>query len=202
MHKLIIFLALTIGLAQAQNIPHISRAQFKVGNYWVWDIGNDQGLFSREKYTVVLVRGSRVTIEMSTAYEARDSFHLHHRFIVNLKDCKRAYPGPFSRKPFTIDLTRFENGMWGPTYKMHSRAFEEKFNCNAHHYENHSLYQTKFRHTANWEVFKQANLKDASDQLNGWYILSGKLAGVLAEKTFNEGSESEFLSELSEWSMD
>lgn len=202
MHKLIFILIFSIGVTQAQSLPMVKKAQFKVGNFWVWDIGNEQGLFSREKYTVVAHRGSRLTIEMSTAYSAVDSFHLHHRFSVDLKKCEGAYPTPMSRRTFTIDLARFENGTWAAPYQMHSRAFEEKFNCNAHFYDSHPRYRTDIRRDEALEIFKQVNLIDPSDQINGWYALEGPLAGIMVEKTFNEGSESEFLSRLSEWRVD
>ncbi len=201
MKSFAIALALLIGNVFAVEIPMINKAQLKVGNYWVWDIGNDQGLFSREKYTVVAVSADKVTFEMSTAYGAQQEFHLHHQFRVDLADCARAYSMRNIVRRFSVDLTRFENNEWGPTYKMHSRAFEEKFNCNARFYEKHPRFRTEYKTIGAREAFKQRNTADLKDQLNGWYVLEGELSGIMIEKTFNEGTESEFLSVLSEWNL-
>lgn len=195
-------LLLSLSVAHGADVPLIQDSQFKVGNFWVWKIGNKEGIFSREKYTVTMKRGDLVEFEMSTAYGSQSLFHLHHRFTVKLKDCFLSYPNENIHRDFTIKLTRFEHGQWGQTYQMHARAFEEKFNCNGHDYQSHSRFQTQYRQFPNVLGFKQVNLKDPLDQLNGWYAMSGELAGVMIEKTFNEGTESEFLSVLSEWRVD
>lgn len=205
---LVSLLLLSLSLTARERVPTVKHAQFEVGNFWIWDISGKETLHSKEKYTVVSKVGDLVLIEMSTAYHATDKFHLHHRFEVNLRSCERAHQDARVKVEFNIKLARNIEGKWERPITMHARAFEEKFNCNGHVHLKNWRYRTEFKDVTGADqvtrpAFKQEHKLDQADQLNGWYGLEeGNLAGVLLEKTFNEGTENEFISKLSSWEMD
>lgn len=191
----------------SESVPMVKLTQLEVGNFWVWDISNKEGIHSREKYTVILKDQYKVTIEMSTAYSATDSFHVHHRFEVDFRACERAHQNPRVKIEFNVKLSRFVNNEWERPISMHGRVFEEKFNCNGHVHTKNWRYRTDFKELTALDgisrnVFKQTHKLDHSDQLNGWYSAEeGQLSGILLEKTFASGDESSYVSRLSQWEV-
>ena len=195
-------------ISAAKEIPMISREQLKVGNYWIWTYYTDGNLskpYSAERYEVVSVEGTLVTIEIWSRYQERGDFTPSARFRTDVAHCERAFQRPDIKLNFLIKLYPMENGNWAKIpIPNAATAFEEKFNCNPIlSTRKNSMYETRF-HTMETqfgtsELFQQWP-KYSKSQIQAFYFLNHpELKGVAYEKAFNPNTSSYYEMRLTDW---
>lgn len=212
-HRLGFALSFAIGLlvstvSLAASAPMISSAQLKLGRHWTWTYykqGNLSDIYSAERYEVVEVKGSKVTIEIQSQYGGTGGFHANTRFRVDTENCLHAFIEPELKVEFLIDLFPFQDGQWAKVpYQVQSTAFEEKFNCDPYvHRGKSSLYETRFESESTpWgemRLFQQWP-KLPQSQLRSFYFQDGaETAGIAYRKEFNPDTPDHFTMLLTGW---
>lgn len=163
---------------------------FKPGQVWHWKYYQDGVLYSTEKYTVLEARPDRVLIQMSTRLAGQRDFIIHHRQEVNPQRCLLAHKNPAHYRPWSINLYFKNNGRWelvdGLTTTL---AFEEKFNCNPHHFQSryrNTYFKTLTTDLGAQELFQQR--KGPRDN-SSWYFNHSEYAGLMAFKRMSQPEE-------------
>lgn len=185
------------------DLPIGSQIDFQLNDSWSWayrKIDSDE-IYSTERYTVTEVSTVQlkkyVTFHMETSYNG-GPFKLHHKFKVEISQCRRAHIYKNNKFNFLIRLFPYRNGKFEKPIFSKALAFEEKFNCNGNIYQDHFKYRTEFKTVIaqdgkSYETFRQHNILKPKTQINGYYDLT---SGILIQKTFNEGSPEAYVSEL------
>jgi hypothetical protein len=171
--------------SELATVPIISALDFKAGKSWTWDYFEPSNqLYSSERYEVIEVLGSEVTLEMSSAYVGKNAqlgkYTAHHRILVDLKLCQAAYRTKKSRRSWDLRMFALQSsGKWLRLNPGTTLAFEEKFNCNPHVIETPRVLGTEFDILFEMKVFRQ---KSWSPNSRSWFLLEGHSAGVLLSK--------------------
>lgn len=124
-----------------------------------------------EKYTVITVQGSKVTIEMSSSSSYPVESPAHHKFIADVSQCLTAYADYKTKKPWTVT---FYTKSFGPHWELVSSShkplvFIEKFNC--------------------------ITTIDDAVQLESDYVQEGPMAGVAQFKIFDVNYKFELITD-------
>ncbi|MEO5970150.1 MAG: hypothetical protein ABIQ95_09500 [Bdellovibrionia bacterium] len=192
----------------AGEIPIVSREQFKVGNYWVWTYYTDGDFskpYSSEKYEVVSVEGTRVTIELQSRPQDRGEFTSKVRFRADFTQCENAFQRRDVKVNFMVALFPLENGNWAKTpIPSPATIFEEKFNCNPIlHSKKNSMYETRFEtmkmQSEAFELFQQWPKYSKSQILAFYFLDHPQLKGVAYKKDFNPNTSGHYEMRLTDW---
>lgn len=164
-------------------VPTVDARTFEPGRSWTWEYREATEFYSTERYTVVSNTGDQVVIEMSSRLKENEAFRPHHRISVSLSQCLSAYANPVEKKPWALKMFNLDHkGQWQEFDPGTTLAFEEKFNCNPHVYQNYGApYRTVFKSTPVGPLFEHKRW----GRLDGSrYFLDGASAGIAAEKRF------------------
>ena len=131
----------------AQPVATVSLADFAQNKSWSWEYRRDSGeLYSTERYTVTNVANGTVTLDMSTTFPDTGNFESHHRIVVNVARCLKAYANPAQFEPWSMRMFHRNGAQWEEVQTTSTLAFEEKFNCNP--YRNDSRdFKTVFKNS-------------------------------------------------------
>jgi hypothetical protein len=141
---LLLSLVINIPVANAADSPThypvVKLSDFRVGKYWVWVYFEQNKTTQKwetpylyERYSVIEVEGSIVTIEMSSGPRLPVLTPAHHKFRVDIKTCLKNYGQLENLKNWTVEFyTKSLSPDWELTSKFHKNlVFSEKFNCTA-----------------------------------------------------------------------
>ena len=194
----------------AGEIPIVSKAQFKEGNFWTWTYytnGDFSQPYSSERYSVVFVEGEKVTIEIASRPKELGEFIPRVRFRTKLSQCEKAFRNPDLKMNFSVELYPLTDGAWPKTPIVSpATAFEEKFNCNpVLHHRSNAMYTTQFETVETpyglSELFQQLP-KYSKSQLLAYYFLDHRsLSGVAYKKAFNPGTVGYYEMRLTDWGV-
>lgn len=163
-------------LSFSKTMTPVTLEQFQPQASWTWaysefDVATStwKAPYLYERYTVIDVQGSKVTIEMSSSSTYPVETSAHHKFTADVNKCLSAYADYKTKKSWTVV---FYTKSFGPKWELVSSAhkplvFTEKFNC--------------------------ISTIDEAVQLESQYVEEGPLAGVAHFKTFDVNYKFELL---------
>lgn len=177
-----VFIFLSFTVWASDSIPVVDTATFTEGKSWTWEYFNEANeLHSTERYTVVKVRkDQKVLIEMATQFPGQTEFTTHHRLLVQVDRCLRAYRYPSRKMPWSYRMFYKDSGGWQDLTPPNTLAFEEKFNCNPHHHDSRELL-TEFKDSEQGRLFRHQRLRTKGGT---WFHADGEQSAVAAEKFF------------------
>ena len=202
MKILSIFLLLLSFNCFSSELPIASDLEFEKGQIWEWSYYNTDGeIYSVERYKLINIEvfqlNKTLWFEMSTSHQGKP-FEAHHQFTVNLRDCYRSHSSQRQRQGFNIKMYPIRNGRLGSPTTVPSTAFEEKFNCNGHIYQNNWRYETSFGSLYN-PIFGQRDTFSQKDKIRRGAQLTGAYdidSGIMLKKVFNPNTANEYTSIL------
>jgi hypothetical protein len=178
-------LAFILSGAQAQTI---AMNQLRVGRHWVWrysEFHKETGTwvpYLDERYTVVDVKGTKVTVEMSSTEAGKEgAAPAHHKFVFDYKNCELAGRSPAFRHWTLSFYSKSLAADWALVSGTHPNyVFTEKFNCS----KTRSAPEIEAMpfEGRDWRVFRELT---HSTEESGWYFLDHpRLQAVSAQKFF------------------
>lgn len=171
-----------------ERVATVTAHDFQVGRQWRWNYYDGKGaVYSSEQYTVIQNLNGEILIEMSTHFPGQTLFKPHHRILVRVEDCLRAYRDPFEKWAWSMRMFYLDKGTWNETTPPSTLAFEEKFNCNPYKHDSRE-FLTEFRTSQAGELFAQRRWRRLE---SSWFMRYGPNAGVSFEKEFPRGAGGE-----------
>lgn len=170
--------------APITSVPVVSIATFQPQHAWSWAYYTKDGAFySSERYEVISVEGSIVTLEMASRFKESDPYRFHHRLVVDVKKCLEAYATAGVKKNWAFKMYYWTGGTWDSVGTPPSTAaFEEKFNCNSHVVKTadmETLFGKAESALGGQNIFQQKSKKRAD---MAWFFLEGSNAGIAAQR--------------------
>jgi hypothetical protein len=172
-----------VSVAPSASVPVVSIDTFQPHHAWSWAYyTKDKVFYSSERYEVISVQGTVVTIEMATKFKELDPYKFHHRLVVDVQKCRDAYKNANTKKPWSFEMYNWTGKSWNNVGTPTNAAFEEKFNCNPHIFKTTSkqtLFSISEPEVGSQNIFQQKN-SGRSDAT--WYFLDGPNKGIAAQR--------------------